>query len=390
MTADGAGSYGIEQQYNAILAGKPELIAALRDGSGNVLQSSETIVDPGTPGQSIRLTIDASLQLQLEKELYAAWVADSARSASAVVLDPNTGEVLAWASVPGYDANHYAAQAQADPGVFQDPVISQVYEPGSVMKMFTAAAAMAGGAVRPGTIVHDRRQMKFGPQTIHNSDHLSMGAMTLRDAIAYSRNLATASVALHLDRTVAGSARKLYSTWKTFGIGSPTGVDVSGEVGGIAQDPATTPWQPIDLANRAFGQSVAVTQLQLANGYATMVNGGYRVQPHVLVSIGSGPPAPKPEPQRAIPASLADELKGVLEHVTSASRGMRKARSSRASRSVARRARHRSGTRRTTSTQRTASTSASSGSPAAMRRGSWSRCASRTPSPRSRGRATCR
>ncbi len=316
VTADGAGSYGIEQQYNSILAGKPELIAALRDSDGNVLQSSEQIVDPGTPGQSIKLTIDASLQLQLEKELYAAWVADGAQSASAVVMDPNTGEVLAWASVPGYDANDYAAQAQSDPSVFQDPVISQVYEPGSVMKMFTAAAAMAGGTVRPGTIVHDRRQMTFGPQTIHNSDWKSMGAMTLRDAVAYSRNLAMANVALHLDRTQAGSARKLYSMWKTFGIGAPTGVDVSGEVAGIAQDPQTTPWQPIDIADRAFGQSVAVTQLQLANGYATMVNGGYRVQPHLLVSIGSGPPAQTPEPQRAISPGLADELKGVLEHVT--------------------------------------------------------------------------
>src|SRR3954468_6473119 len=113
VTADGNGTYGIEQQYNSVLAGKPELIAALRDGQGNVLQSAEQIVDPGAPGKSIRLTIDASLQLQLEKELYAAWVADGARSASAVVLDPNTGEVLAWAAVPGYDANNYAAQAQA-------------------------------------------------------------------------------------------------------------------------------------------------------------------------------------------------------------------------------------------------------------------------------------
>src|SRR6185295_18910316 len=108
----------------------------------------------------------------------------------------------------------------------------QVYEPGSVMKMFTAAAAMAEGKFTPTTIVHDRVKMKFGGQTIHNSDWKSMGAMTLRDAIAYSRNLATAQVALHIDRSMGESARKLYSTWKTFGIGAPTGVDVSGEVGG--------------------------------------------------------------------------------------------------------------------------------------------------------------
>jgi cell division protein FtsI (penicillin-binding protein 3) len=196
--------------------------------------------------------------------------------------------------------------------------------------MFTAAAALNGGVTRPGTIVLDQREMTFGSQTIHNSDYKSCaafasgvqcssarptGRLQLRDAIAYSRNLATANVALHLDRTMGGSARKLYATWKTFGIGSPTGVDVAGEVGGIAPDPQTTAWQPIDLAERAFGQAVAVTQLQLANGYATMVNGGYRLQPHVLESIGATT-AETPAPERAISAPVADELKGLLEHVT--------------------------------------------------------------------------
>jgi cell division protein FtsI (penicillin-binding protein 3) len=315
VTADGAGTYGVEQQYNSILAGKPELISASRDADGNVLQSSEQVVDPGVNGQSIRLTIDASLQLQLEKELYAAWVADGSRSASAVIMDPNTGEILAWASVPGYDANAYGAQAQVDPSVFQDPVISQVYEPGSVMKMFTAAAAMVDGKMKPGTIVHDQTKMTFGTQTIHDSDHKSMGNLPLRDAIAYSRNLATANVALHLAGSTAASAAKLYATWKTFGIGSRTGVDVADEVSGIAQDPSQVPWQPLDLANRAFGQSVAVTPLQLANGYATMVNGGYRVQPHVLAAIDTTA-SPDPAPKRVISETLAGELKGVLEHVT--------------------------------------------------------------------------
>ena len=95
------------------------------------------------------------------------------------------------------------------------------------------------------------------------------------------------------------------------------GVDVSGEVGGIAQDPANTPWQPIDLADRAFGQSVAVTQLQLANGYATMVNGGYHVQPHVARVDRDGTQRADARTAARHHATLADELKGVLEHVTS-------------------------------------------------------------------------
>ncbi|MEA2622703.1 MAG: hypothetical protein QOH61_1613 [Chloroflexota bacterium] len=315
VTSDGAGSYGIEQRYDSILAGRPKLLAALRDREGRLLQSTAQVIDPGADGQDLRLTIDASLQLQLEKELYAAWVADGAKSASAVILDPHNGDMLAWASVPGYDANTYAATASASPELLQDPILSQVYEPGSVMKMFTAAAALDAGVVTPTTRVHDRASMTFGSQTIHNSDRGSMGVLRFRDAIAYSRNLATAGVALKLDRNVPKSAARLYQTWQTFGIGKATGVDVSGEVAGIAPNPRNAPWQPVDLANRAFGQSVAVTQIQLAVGYAAMSNGGYRVQPRVLSAIGSQEQG-RVEPERIISEGLAGQLKDLLHHVT--------------------------------------------------------------------------
>jgi cell division protein FtsI/penicillin-binding protein 2 len=315
VTAAGAGNYGIEQRYDSILAGRPKLLAALRDSDGRPLQSSAQVIDPGADGQDLHLSIDASLQLQLEKELYAAWVANAAKSVSAVIMDPKSGELLAWAAVPGYDANDYARTASTHPEILQDPIVSQVYEPGSVMKMFTAAAAMKDSAITPNTKVHDRQELVFGTQTIHNSDLGSMGVMRFRDAIAYSRNLATAEVAMKLDKTTQKSAAKLYDAWKTLGIGSLTGVDVSGEVGGIAPNPASQVWQPLDLANRAFGQSVAVTQIQLAVGYAAMANGGYRVQPHLLSAVGSEPSL-EVAPKRVITAGLAADLKGIMHHVT--------------------------------------------------------------------------
>lgn len=316
VTSDGAGTYGIEQHYDSILAGRPKLMAALRDAFGRPLQSTAQVLDPGADGQDVHLTIDASLQLQLEKELYAAWTADNAKSASAVILDPHTGELLAYASVPGYDANNYSATAASDPGVLQDPIVSQVYEPGSVMKMFTAAAALKAGVVTPTSTVKDQRELRFGTQVIHNSDHKSMGSMTFRDAIAYSRNLAVAGVAARLDKSVPKASAKLYDMWKTLGIGQQTGIDLSGEVSGIAPDPATSTWQPVDLANRAFGQSVAVTQIQLAVGYATMANGGYRVQPHLLQSIGTEPPTIPVAPTQVLTPMLAGQLKGIMSHVT--------------------------------------------------------------------------
>ena len=175
MTADGAGSYGIEQQYNTILAGKPELIAALRDGDGNVLQSSEQIVDPGTPGQSIRLTIDASLQLQLEKELYAAWVADGARRRARSCWIRTPARCSPGRRCPATTrttTRHRRRPTRASSGPGDQPGLRARLGHEDVH----GRGGDDGGTVRPGTIVHDRRQMKFGPQTIHNSDHQSMGA----------------------------------------------------------------------------------------------------------------------------------------------------------------------------------------------------------------------
>ena len=136
VTQDGQGRYGVEQASQTVLAGAGNATA---DATGNAPL-------PQTGG-SVQLTIDASLQLRLEKELSAAYIADRAPRVSGLVMDPYTGAILAWGSVPGYDENNYAPVAQDDPSEFSDPIASQVYEPGSVMKMFTSAAALEKGVV---------------------------------------------------------------------------------------------------------------------------------------------------------------------------------------------------------------------------------------------------
>src|SRR4029079_10934530 len=119
VTDDGLGRYGIEQRDQTLLAGTSTDTASIDAAAGQ----------PGpADGASIQLDLDTSLQLRVEKELYATWVADQAKRVSAVVMDPNTGAVLAWASVPGYDANDYADIAASDPGLFVDPIASQIYE----------------------------------------------------------------------------------------------------------------------------------------------------------------------------------------------------------------------------------------------------------------------
>ncbi|MET0771821.1 MAG: penicillin-binding protein 2 [Candidatus Limnocylindrales bacterium] len=312
LPSTGAGLYGIEGHYDAVLAGTPKRVAVARDRFSQPLESSELVLDPGIDGRDIRLSIDASLQLQLEKELLLAYNADDARRVSGIVMDPDNGEILAWASVPGYDANDITS---TDKALFLDPNVSQVYEPGSVMKMMTATAALEAKRVTPQSRILDNRVITFGPDKVRNADKSGMGRIPFRDVIAYSRNVGVSKVAKRLGRNTVRASRVLYRTWEKLGIGQLTGVDVSGEVAGIAADPERNPWAPIDLANRSFGQGVAVTLVQLVNAFAPMADGGMRVQPHFLVAIGDET-QPAADPVRVMRKKTAKQVRDLLMHVT--------------------------------------------------------------------------
>lgn len=289
VNREGSGQYGVEQYYQGVLAGQPKVIEADRDASGKPIMETERTVEPGVPGEDLRLTIDAGLQLAVEQEVMAARIANRAASVSAVVMDPWTGEIYAEATYPSYDANEYASIAAGDSSVFQDPVVSQVYEPGSVFKMFTVVAGLEQGTTSYTKIYRDTGRMKLdnGKARISDSDGKAMGEMTLMDGIAYSRNIVAAKVALGLAATTNDAAAILHDVWTRFGFGSPTGIDVAGEVRGLVTDPVQRRWRQIDLANGSFGQGVAVTQIQLAAAYAAMVNGGTLVRPRVVAGIGA-------------------------------------------------------------------------------------------------------
>jgi len=148
VNRDGTGQYGIEARWQDLLAGSPQVLLAERDGSGRPILENAQTLEPGSPGTSLTLTLDASLQLKLEQEVYAAWVANHAKSVSGVVMDPRTGEILASATCPSYDGNDYSAIAASNPSRFLDPIVSSVYEPGSVFKLLTATAALEAGSSR--------------------------------------------------------------------------------------------------------------------------------------------------------------------------------------------------------------------------------------------------
>ena len=316
VNRDGTGQYGVEGHWQDLLAGSPQVLLAQRDGTGQPIMESAQTLEPGTPGTSLTLTIDAGLQLKLEQEVYAAWVADSAKGVSGVVMNPRTGEILASASYPSYDGNDYAAIAASDPSRFIDPVVSAVYEPGSVFKLLTATAALQAGVVTRTTILQDQSVLSLdnGRAFVQNADKGSKGAISFQDAVAWSRNVVMSKVALKLGRTTQQAASVLYRTWTRLGIGSPTGIDVAGEVPGLVRDPAVQPWQQIDLANASFGQGVAVTLIQLATAYSAMVNGGTLPIPHVVQDTGATP-TQVTDRGRVMTPALASELTAIMERV---------------------------------------------------------------------------
>jgi len=316
VNREGAGQYGVEQFYQDQLAGRPKIVQAQRDVASRSIPDTTIVRDPGTAGEDLRLTIDAGLQLSVEQEILGAWAADKAKSVSAVVMNPYTGEVLAEASYPSYDGNDYAAIAASDPARFMDPVISSSYEPGSVFKMLTVVAAMEKHQVTTQTRVKDTGilVLDHGRTHIDDADHKAKGWMSFEDAIAFSRNVVAAKTALALDPSLRTASSILHSAWTRFGFGKPTGIDLAGEVGGIVHDPTINAWRQIDLANGAFGQGVAVTPLQLATAYSVMVNGGRSIQPHIVKSVGIVE-TKATEGGQVIEPGLSTTLIGMMRHV---------------------------------------------------------------------------
>ena len=318
VNQSGAGQYGVEQRYQDVLAGTPRIVEADKDASGQPIAETERTVSAGSPGEDIRLTIDAGLQLQVEQEVLAAQIADRADSVSVVVMDPHTGEVYADASYPSYDANSYGATADTDASRFLDPTVSDVYEPGSVFKLFTTVAALERGTASLQTVFNDSASLMLdhGTARIQDYDGRGLGRISLIDAIARSRNVVAAKVALQLGPTLQDSSEILHDVWTRFGFGRPTGIDIAGEVGGLVNDPAISAWRQIDLANGSFGQGVAVTPIQLAAAYAAMVNGGILVQPHVVEAIGAQPVVVHDRGQ-VMDSALTPMLDQLMTHVLS-------------------------------------------------------------------------
>lgn len=305
---DGEGLAGVEQVFEEELAGTDGAQRVEVDGRGNPIPSGINESRPATDGSTVQLTLDEDLQFVVQQALDAACADEATTSASAVVQDVHTGEVAALASCPGYDPGSYNT---TDPALLGNPVVSDVYEPGSVMKAVTLAAAIEEGKATKDTVLNVDGHIQAGDVVVTDAHDHEPIDFTLTGILAKSSNVGS----IMLAREVGDSTFERYL--RAFGLGSTTGIELPGESAGILQDSAD--WSPARAANVPIGQGISVTTLQMASVYQALANDGVRIPPRIVSSVtaadGTVTDTPQPEGVRVVSESTADQLTYMLEAV---------------------------------------------------------------------------
>ena len=267
---DARGLEGLEQGHDRVLRGRIRKVTSMRDALGRTIYLTPSAFASLPEGNHLILTLDKRVQYQTEKILAATVARYRAKAGQAVVLIPQTGEILAMASVPSFNPNVFGRYPRA---FYRNRTITDAYEPGSTFKAFVAAAALISHKVDlEKRFDCENGNWRIGGRVIHD-DH-PRGILNLADIVKYSSNIGAAKVGQLV------GAENLYKAFRSFGFGQDTGIDLPGESPGILRRPGS--WHPLDLANICFGQGVAVTSLQLAQAMATVANGGVLMRPFVV------------------------------------------------------------------------------------------------------------
>src|SRR6185503_13809519 len=269
VNVDGRGQYGVEGAEDALLAGLPGSVSAQEDVIGRRIADSVYELRPPVNGADLRLTLDAGLQHILEATMWETFEKNQAQGVTGLVMAVHSGAIVAMASFPSFDAHTYG---NPDPALFTDPAVSRQYEPGSVMKAFTVAAAIDAGAIDLQTTVNDDNNLRISGIRIQNADRYTVpyghGDITAGDVLKLSNNVGAAKIGLLLGR------QRLYEAFKRFGFGAPTGVDIAGEASGVVWNPdGPNATGDLTAAQNAFGQGLSVTAVQLVAGYSAIANG---------------------------------------------------------------------------------------------------------------------
>ena len=275
VNREGTGMFGVEAEFNDLLAGAPLSVWMSLD------PYQVTEIPQLKSGADLVLTIDREIQAAAEDVLNNALEESGADGGVILVMDPNTGEMLAIASTPRLNPNEYWNYAN----VFTDNTpynraVSQDYEPGSVFKVLTMAAALDDGAVTPDTEFVDTGSIQLGGITIRNWDWGAWGPQNMQGCLSHSLNVCLTWVATEL------GAGQFYRYMQNFGFGRTTGMDLAGEAPGRLKLPGDTDWFEAELGTNSFGQGIAVTPIQMVMAISSVANGkGEMMMPHVMRSM---------------------------------------------------------------------------------------------------------
>jgi len=319
VNSAGAGSGGLELEFNSELTGKPGKLHYAQSDGQEVPTAGQSRQSP-VPGSDIRLTLDRDIQYEAQQAISKQVRKAGAQSGYVIVQDVSNGRILAMATAPGFDPNDLAHANSADLG---NPALSDAYEPGSVSKLMTMSAVLQQGAATPLTHVTVPGALPRGGTVFHDDVAHSTWHLTLNGVLAKSSNIGTILASQHLGSTQQQANQVLYGYLKKFGIGSPSGLGFPGETSGILAPPQD--WSSSQQFTIPFGQGLSVNALQTTSVYSTIANGGVRIAP-TLVEGTTGPdgtyvPAPAPAATRVVSEQTAKTLAQMLESVVSSEEG---------------------------------------------------------------------
>lgn len=305
VTYDGQGQYGLEADYQNVLAGTPGYISSYRDLANREIVLGTHVHQDPVPGAALVTSLDANIQYQAEQALAEGVKKAKGESGSVLVMDPKTGGIVAWADYPSYNANNFTHTPTA---LFKDNVLGYTYEPGSVMKVVTLAGAIDAGKIKPNTIIDDPGALYIGGYRIADWDGANHGKINYTYVLEHSLNVGAMKAML------AEGHASFYKYLQSFGLTQPSGVDVAGE--NFVPLPSAGKLADSQYATTAFGQGIDVNMVQMLAAINVIANGGKYAPAHVVERIGNKINPVMLMPQRqVVSAATAKKMTAMMEAV---------------------------------------------------------------------------
>ena len=271
---EGVGNYGIEGYYDKTLHGQDGFEATVRDLANQPIVLSDRQKRDPVNGMTLQLSLDGTIQVVAERALADGVQKYQAESGSLIIMEPTTGRIIAWADVPSYNANAFASTPT---GQFRDPIVSDLYEPGSVMKVVTLSGALDTHAITPDYRFNETGTAVVGGFAIHNWDGRAHGMVTMTQVLQNSLNVGAIKA-----EQLEGAAN-FYQYLQKFSIGAKTDIDLAGETSAPLAD--LSKWKASQLATASFGQGVDTTAIEMLAAIDVVATGGNLVWPHVVDSM---------------------------------------------------------------------------------------------------------